>query len=667
MSQALPTSLDQAVAIRTWHWLCGLLILTVLAYLPGLGGPFMLDDMPNIVIPVGDWLRHETGWQELVFGNGSGMLGRSVSMLSFLVTAWIGGLDPYVFKLGNLTIHLACGLLIYALLARLLVRDPAVAAQSRRFALVVSALWLLHPLQVSTVLYAVQRMAQLSTLFTLLALLVFVHGREQLEYGRERAAAAWLFLLLPLVTVAAVLSKENGALVPLLCGVIELGYFQASAQKPRPRLVHAFFALFLLIPGLVVSAWYALHPERLLQPYLSRTFTLGERLLSEPRALMDYMGTLLLPRGPSMGLYTDDFAVSRGLLDPPSTLFAIIGLLALAAAALLSRKRLPMVFTGIGLFLAAHAMESTVFALELHFEHRNYLPSFGFLLALAGVGAWLGKKALAHAGDALRMAKSFATGTTVLILLLAMATFARAGIWSSFEMLATQGVQQHPQSFRALLDYSVMLHKQGRIDQVQATFDRMAGASNPAAPHVAAIDTLALQCMSRGEADTATLARVASIAGEKLQQYEMLAFDNLTNILASRKCRQLSPQQLAALIVSIVDAAPQPAALMPLWRNRFIAAKLFVQAEQFDKAEEQLRLAWKTGTADPGVGVFLANVEATNHDFGAARGTLAEVRRKLRHWDKRGTTKIAELEQRIDAASPPSPLQPSAVIDPPPQ
>ena len=38
--------------------------------------------------------------------------------------------------------------------------------------------------------------------------------------------------------------------------------------------------------------------------------------------LVIWVGALLLPRGPSLGVYTDDFVVSRGLLDPPGTVLA---------------------------------------------------------------------------------------------------------------------------------------------------------------------------------------------------------------------------------------------------------------------------------------------------------------------------------------------------------
>jgi hypothetical protein len=645
-----PTTVPASLA-RPWLWLLGLLAATVLIYLPGLGGPFLFDDPPNLIVPIDAWLHGQTGWQEIVFGNASGLLGRPLSMLSFLANAAISGLDPLPFKATNLAIHLACGVLVYALLARLLPRDPQFGRHARLLALIVTALWLIHPMQVSTVLYVVQRMAQLGALFMLMGLLAYVHGRIAIEEGRTRAGRAFLFLALPAATLAAILSKENGALLPLLCAVIELGYFRASVQAPRPRSVKLFFCTFLLAPGALVAGWLALHPQRLLGAYVDRTFTFGERLLSEPRALMDYMGALLLPRGRALGLNTDDFAISHGLLDPPSTLFAILGLLALIVVALRARRRLPMFFTGIAFYLAAHVMESSVFALELYFEHRNYLPSAGFFLALVALAGWLITRALPHVGNLPRTRLWLNLGGGALFAVLGLATLVRASVWSSFPLLAAQDASQHPQSMRAQMDYANTLQKQGKYDEVQRVFDHVATIDNPAAPHVAAIDTVALQCMVHGEASPEAVARVAAIAGDRLQQFEMLAFENLANYLEKHECRNLTKAQLAATIVAVVDAAPQPATLVQLWRSRFVAAKLYVQAGQPAQAQTQLALAWKTGAADPAVGVFLATVYALNHDFANARLILDDVRKHLASWDRRGNTLVADLERQLDNAS----------------
>ncbi len=640
-----------------WPWGILLLAITAIVYLPGLRGPFLFDDYPNLVTPLTDWLSGQNSWQEIVLGNGSGPLGRIVSMASFLANAACCGLEPYAYKLTNLVVHLFCGGLIYLLIERLLRREPSYSLNSRRIGLLIAALWLVHPIQVSTVLYVVQRMAQLSTLFTLLALLVYVMARQRLEVDRSRTALIWLFAGIPAISILAVLSKENGALIPLLCAVIEIGFFRSQVQSPRPNSIKAFFLAFLLIPGALAVIWLALHPEAILAGYADRTFTLGQRLLSEPRALIDYLSILLLPRGPSLGLYTDDFPISQGLLAPPGTLIAICVLLAILTVAILARKRDPLLFGGILFFFSAHLMESTVFPLEIYFEHRNYLPSVGFFMAVVAIASWGIRQGSARSDNAPRMPSWVLPGSIMLVLVLALGTFARAGIWSSFAFIATQAAAQHPDSLRAQMDYANILQRQGKADEVQRVFDHVATMSDTTARHAAAINTVALQCMVFGTASAASIGNINRMAGDDFRTFEMMAFGNLADFLASHECEGLTKEELASTIVRIVDASNQPQTLVQLWRSRFIAAKLLIQARQVLKGREQLELAWNTDAADPAVGAFLAEVQLSQQDVVAASITAAQIRSKLAWWDQRGATFLSNIQKRIDGLEKQPPLE----------
>lgn len=631
----------------TYAGVLAVLVISVLVYLPGLDGPFLFDDPPNLIIPISAWLDGKTGWQEILLGNRSGIFGRPVSMLTFVANAAASGLEPFPFKVTNLAIHLLCGVLVFALMARLLVRDPQLQSRARLVALLIASIWLLHPMQVSTVLYVVQRMAQLSTLFMLVAILVFVIGRLALEQGRARAALGWLFVALPAATILAVLSKENGALVPLLCAVIELGYFRASVAVPRPRAVKVFFSVFLLAPAALAIAAIAWKPQIVLGGYEGRLFTLGERLLSEPRALLDYVGALLLPRGPALGIYTDDFPVSRALLDPPGTLFAILGLAALVAAAAFARTRVPAVFTGIGLYLAGHAMESTFFPLELYFEHRNYLPSLGIFLALSGLVA-VALSWLPATGDTVRARKLVGAGALAVVAMLAVASFARASIWSSWPLLAEQGVQQHPQSLRAHLDQISMLLAQSRNDDAMAVYDQVAGLDNPSAENVAAFGRIQLQCVTRNQADAESVARIAAIAGQRLQLAELMSAENLANRLIRQDCAGISKDQLAVLLAEMAERSGQPSRLTQVWRMRFVASRLFLAANQLARAQEQAALAWMSGRADLAVGVYLANLYYLSNDSASARIIREDVEKRIPSWDMRNRKILDEIRTRFE-------------------
>ncbi|MCY0536413.1 hypothetical protein, partial [Klebsiella pneumoniae] len=57
----------------------------------------------------------------------------------------------------------------------------------------------------------------------------------------------------------------------------------------------------------------------------------------------------------------------------------------LTGASLAARKRAPSIPAGWFFFLVAHLVESSFLPLEMYYEHRNYLPSFGLLLAATGL------------------------------------------------------------------------------------------------------------------------------------------------------------------------------------------------------------------------------------------------------------------------------------------
>lgn len=619
--------------------------LVVVVFSPGLSGPFLFDDPVNILIPFRAWLAGDTTWHEVVFGNRSGPFGRPLSMLSFAVNAALSGLDAFAFKFTNIAIHILCGAVLHGLLLRLLRRDARLYKHAKLVAGAVTAIWLLHPMQVSTVLYVVQRMAQLSALFALLAVLAYVSGRQALEAGQLRRGWIALFGWVPLATLAAVMSKENGALVPLYCAVVEIGYFKLASGQRRPWVVGAFFLLYLVIPALVVALFYL--PDKLVSGYEGRLFTLVERVLSQPRAILEYVTALLVPSGPSLGVYTDDFTVSRGWLSPPSTLFAALCLGALTGIAWLVRKREPAVFVGVGIFLAGHAMESTIFPLELYFEHRNYLPSAGLFLALAGSSAWLLPNLFARSTKPARLRAVLMAALLLYIGLLAVATWARSTVWSSWPALAEQGVREHPRSRRAHLDHISMLLAQGRSAEAMRTFDALERIGDDASKHAAIIGKVWLQCYLYEQVDKEGVARLRSIAGARLELGELLSVERLGNLLIERGCQGLSKTNLGYILSEIVNEAPQPETLTPLWRTRFMASRLFLEDGQLALATEQAALAWMTERADPAVGVLLSALYLQQGDVQSATLILDDVRRKLPAWDQRNRELIELLQNKI--------------------
>jgi hypothetical protein len=362
----------------------GIAIVLAVVYWSGLSGGFFFDDGPNLLVVPG--LRLETlTWDALqqAWDSGTaGPLGRPVAMLTFALNYYVHGFDPFAFKLTNLLIHALCGVLIYAV-AQQLFKTASIAGQdnpqaSKRTAAVVAAFWLLHPIQLLAVLYVVQRMTSLSALFLLAAFYLHIWGRCGHGWRTYFAlAAAWL-VLWPL----SLFSKETGALFPVFVLAWEL-LIRWQITRRLDRFAIIFIAAAIVCTG--AGAKFILSPASwwLWNGYALRDFTLTERVFTEGRVLWFYIGLVVAPRLGAFGLHHDDLAISNSLLSPWTTLPSLIGLVAVAAAIVLLRRRAPLVAFGLAWFLIGHSLESTVLPLEIAHEHRNYLPFFGLLLAAA--------------------------------------------------------------------------------------------------------------------------------------------------------------------------------------------------------------------------------------------------------------------------------------------
>jgi predicted Zn-dependent protease len=185
------------------------------------------------------------------------------------------------------------------------------------------------------------------------------------------------------------------------------------------------------------------------------------------------------------------------------------------------------------------------------------------------------------------------------------------------------------------MDHATNLVAEGHFDEARQVVDHLATIPDPAAQHLAAIDTVLLQCLVHQKTDAISAARIGSIKGAKLQLSEMLAFELLGGVINAKPCQGLGSAQLATMIAGIVDAAPQPGTLTQLWRSRYIASNLYLAANQPIAAEQQVSLAWKTGVADPAVGMLLANLEYVNGNPTGAKQVLAEASKRTPWWDRR--------------------------------
>ncbi|SCC95757.1 conserved membrane hypothetical protein [Thiomonas sp. X19] len=451
--------------------LSAILLLGLLAYWPGLAGGYVFDDFGNLVdnAAFAQTALHAHFWRAIWSGH-AGPLDRPLSMLSFAAQMEFTGMNPWPLKLGNVLLHLFNGWLVWLLSARVLgwlergssaARPGGWLVSAPTLALLVTAAWVLAPIQLTAVLYVVQREEALASCFVLLGLLAYWHGRMRLIEGR-RGAMAWIWGSLALGTVLAVLVKETGVMLPAYAFVLEWvvlrGALTANVHAPTPNrpaispLIPVYLVL-LFIPGVLGLAW--LLPSALNgSAYAARPFTLSERLLTEGRVMVDYLRWIVLPTPNALSLYHDDLRVSTGWLSPWTTAASWAFLAALLAAALWLRKRLPLFAFGVLWFFAGQSLLSTFVPLELVYEHRNYLPDWGVFLAFFSL-LFTWRPPDKERRGTLRLLT--VGGMAALIALYGLFTVLRAQVWGDPYRLAYFEATTHPRSPRASYDLGRMM------------------------------------------------------------------------------------------------------------------------------------------------------------------------------------------------------------------
>jgi protein O-mannosyl-transferase len=425
--------------------LLALLVITFVAYEPGLYGNFIFDDQPNIV--TNDKV-HPTSlsWEAIRTTLSSGVasrISRPLSMLTFGLNYYLTGLNPLAFKLTNLLMHLLVSGGVYLLSRELLYIGLKPAREERRrlqlLALFVTACWALHPANVSTVLYVVQRMTVLSAGAAVYGLFFYCKFRQDETASRSRAAFA--FLLLCLLLTAGILFKENAALLVLFILAVEVFLLHFDTPTAGQTLfLRLYLVLLLVLPAVLALLVLVFRPDLIIGGYGDRDFTLWERLMTEARVIWMYIYWLLMPDTRAFTFFHDGYLPSRGLFQPVTTAISIISLVALVLFTWIYRKRFPLFCFGIAFFLAGHTLESTIVPLELVFEHRNYLPGIGLLFGCIYM-------LLNLPGHFLQRGPA-AAFLGLFLFFLAQGTFMESTKWSNVYKQLIDAVVQNPDSHR---------------------------------------------------------------------------------------------------------------------------------------------------------------------------------------------------------------------------
>ena len=446
-----------------------LLFAIAFAYAPGLSGPFILDDATNIPQTKIDFLSFSSV-KDVAFDNTSGIFGRPIPVATFALNHYFGDGTPYSFKATNLALHIlntALVLIFTQIVIKTLSTKNTVFSKKTTFlaALTVAAIWSLHPIQVSTVMYSVQRMTVLMTTFSVLALITYLKARA--TSTEKPAKCVSLLLATGVLTILACLSKENGALIVLYVGLLEVLIRKSRVNEPiiKNELIFSNSMLTLVAATLAVGiAFFTYNFDSLMRGYQIRDFTLSERLGTESNILVFYLKNIMVPNISNMNLYLDDFPISA--IFSTESLISYLILFSFTTLAVIFYKSNPLVTFGILFFFLSHALESTIIPLELAFEHRNYTGTIGISIAIVAATVQLFKF--------FRFENLKYLIATITLLLVSFQSYSRNLEWSDDLILNSLAVENNPRSERAKLSLAISLLNRSKLTEAVNLFEKAA-------------------------------------------------------------------------------------------------------------------------------------------------------------------------------------------------
>ena len=448
-----------------------LAISVLLSYYNSVNGPFYYDDFDNIVAHPPVHAR-EFSINELIVKPAS-RRARPIPMISFALNFYFGQLNPFGYHIVNIAIHLISVIILFYLLRiTLIVADREKRYKEEEysmFAFWAALLWALSPLHTNSVTYIVQRMNLFTTLFSLLAMLLYVKGRwislfsGDLKSRRASLLPLLFYILSLLAWFFALLSKQNAVLLPFMILIYEWFFF-ADLRINRKKIPILLSFLLLLCSFFVFLSylWYNLSPiDAVLSTYQNKDFTVMERLYTEMRVIWVYLSLIYLPLASKMHLVYN-FAISASLFNPWTTFTSFLGIIAVIILLFKIVKTQRVLSFSVLWFFIMIFMESSFVGVEVIYEHKTYMPSAFLFLPLV-----------------LFLFQYFSKQRVACILLFIYAayfsylTIQRNDIWSDPVAFWGDNYKKSPGEKRVMLNYANALHLAARNSEALVIYRKL--------------------------------------------------------------------------------------------------------------------------------------------------------------------------------------------------
>ncbi len=351
----------------------------LLIYSNSFHGEWHFDDYGNIIKNSRVHIQ-SFSWPDIkncVYDASQKRLWRPLPMLSFALNYKLGKTNVFSFHVFNFSIHYLASVFLFLFIYNTL-KLPRLKEQYENIAYPIALLatffWALNPLHVTCITYIVQRYASMVGLFYIMSMYFYLKARA----SKKSTSSILFFILCFIAGLAAMFSKENAAMLPLSIFLFDLFLIQGVTKENINKFIKLSIIPFLLILiiGFIYTSGFSNFfglPD-LSSGYKIRGFSMTQRVITEPRIILFYLSLLFYPINSRL-TFLYDVDISRSLLQPWTTIPAMMTIMIIIGFALYMSRRRPLISFCIIFYFLNHIIEGSIFNIELIYDYRNYLPS----------------------------------------------------------------------------------------------------------------------------------------------------------------------------------------------------------------------------------------------------------------------------------------------------
>ncbi len=421
--------------------------------------PFQFDDTPSIVdnYVIRNILNLQAIWKCWA--------SRFITFFTFALNYHFDGLHVFSYHLVNLIIHLISGLTAFWLITLLLstpeMKKDKITKHANLIAFLAALIFLSHPIQTESVTYIFQRSSSLAGFFYLFCLCIYTKSRQLRADGNPLSRWGFLYLFSWFLGIFAMLTKENTSTLPLMVILLEIYFFKAD--KPiRWKYIFPLLILLPLVPLLLLYTRPVTFSD--VQTLMNSPLDKGiSYLLTQPRVLLTYIRLLLIPVNQNLDY---DYPITKSLLELPSLLsILVLAFILISAVKLFRRQRL--ISFGVAWFFLTLLPESSIIPLnDVIFEHRLYLPLFGYSLFLVSIAYYLFGK---------EFFKVMVSMLLVIVACYSILAYNRNLAWKDELTLWNDAVLKSPQKARPYNNRGLAYFDKGNLGQAISDYNKAIG------------------------------------------------------------------------------------------------------------------------------------------------------------------------------------------------